>query len=214
MRKKIFSIFLILILIVSLAGCNNSANSSKIDQPNTQLENPKSEEGQSLKDSTDENKTEIENEETRESQEESLEDIIDDDKSESTNKDDTQTSSESNDKSATSNNIISLSIEGPDDDIIYQNDQFELGDQIETAFDLLMFLQEQEEIRFEYMGSGNTTYLKGIGDYYEFDFGPLSGWMIEKNGEFPLKSIGNLEVQSGDNIRFRYTKELGDDLTN
>jgi predicted small lipoprotein YifL len=108
--------------------------------------------------------------------------------------------------------FVKFSIEGPDNDLIYSNDQYEIPSDTIIAIDLLLEVSKAENIKIDYMGSGRTTYLKGIEDYYEFDFGPLSGWIIQLNGEVPQRSMGVLEVMSGDTVRIRYTLELGNDF--
>ncbi len=213
MIKRVFSILLLVILIMSLAGCNNSANSNELDQPDLEESQEKDEET-IIDDSENETESKDNSDSTSKNESEDINTEDSDYADQSDSKLEKDTTKNEPSQTSTSKVSISLSIEGPDDDLIYKNDDFELIKEKMTALELLNYLQDQEIIRFEYMGKGNTTYLKGIGDYYEFDFGPLSGWMIEKNGEFPLKSIGVLEVNNGDKIRFRYTKELGDDLTN
>ncbi len=107
--------------------------------------------------------------------------------------------------------IISFSIEGPDS-ILYQNESYEMEGDSMIALNILTAIADKEDLRIDLMGSGRTAYLKGINDYYEFDYGPLSGWMIQLNGEIPQRSIGVLEINQGDNVRLRYTKELGNDF--
>ena len=64
----------------------------------------------------------------------------------------------------------------------------------------------------ETAGSGASVYVKGIGHIYEYDFGPLSGWMYSVNGETPSVGCGSYKPQPGDYIEWRYSLSLGDDL--
>lgn len=216
MNKKIFALVLIFALIFSLVACNQQPTSEEQDQ-----------ESQTIKDNG--NVLEGEQGQVGDNQEELGKEDAVDDKGQDTptenkpsegseeglvTKEDPVDESEESKEVLQQNLNIKLSIEGPSDiGFIYQNDKYQLNDDEMTALDILKALQKDKIIRFEHTGSGNTAYLQGIEDYYEFDYGPLSGWMIQLNGEFPLKSIGALKIAPGDIVRFRYSEELGNDLT-
>ncbi len=210
MNRKIISFILLVTLIFTFTACNNNA---KVDNPSQNEQSVGSE-----KTETEDTDNQSQNSETSEDEDLQLDSPESDESSldneQSSGDEVEEDNSEKQDQEEIPEETISLSVEGPEDDIIYSNDNYELTNNSMTALEILQKLQKNEIIRFEYQGSGSTAYLKGIDNYYEFDFGPLSGWMIEKNGEFPLKSIGKLKVNPGDSIRFIYTKELGEDLTN
>ncbi|MFP4456326.1 MAG: DUF4430 domain-containing protein [Clostridia bacterium] len=213
MNRKIVSVVLIFILIFTITACDNSA---KINEPSENEQLTEAEKTE-VEDSSNKSQKSETGEETNEDQDAPKESSEDDNTSEDkkiSDEDVSEDSEKEQEQEETPKDTISLSIEGPEDEIIYANDSFELKSDSMTALEILQMLQNNDILRFEYQGSSSTAYLKGIEDYYEFDYGPLSGWMIEQNGEFPLKSIGSLVVSPGDDIRFRYTKELGEDLTN
>ncbi|GGE40762.1 hypothetical protein GCM10011391_19430 [Pullulanibacillus camelliae] len=56
-------------------------------------------------------------------------------------------------------------------------------------------------------GSGATAYVEGIANQFEFDHGPNSGWLVEKNGEELTHSVGATTVQPGDQIVWKYTTD-------
>jgi len=58
----------------------------------------------------------------------------------------------------------------------------------------------------------NSPYVKGIGNLYEFDAGPTSGWLFSVNGSFPSMSCGQAKPGDGDVIAWRYTCNLGADI--
>ncbi|MBS4174010.1 DUF4430 domain-containing protein [Bacillus sp. FJAT-49736] len=60
-------------------------------------------------------------------------------------------------------------------------------------------------------GSGATAYVEGIGDLYEFDHGPLSGWTVAKNGIKLDRSVGIKTVKNGDSIVWNYTTDYTKD---
>lgn len=69
-----------------------------------------------------------------------------------------------------------------------------------TVFDVL----NNTGLDIDSTGSGNSKYIKGINDLYEFDKGPKSGWKYRVNGTFPNRSAGAYKVKPGDNIEWVY----------
>ncbi|MCQ2408258.1 MAG: DUF4430 domain-containing protein [Oscillospiraceae bacterium] len=53
-----------------------------------------------------------------------------------------------------------------------------------------------------------TAYVRGIASLYEFDFGDLSGWTYEVNGERPPVGCGAYVLHDGDRIDWIYTINL------
>ena len=84
----------------------------------------------------------------------------------------------------------------------------------ESVLDILLRVAQREGIHLEYAGTamGNSAYLEGIGNIYEFDAGELSGWMYSVNGEFPNYGCGQYFPQPGDVIKLVYTCDLGADV--
>lgn len=85
----------------------------------------------------------------------------------------------------------------------------------ETAFDILQRLMRENGIPMEFSQSPayNSKYVEGINNLYEFDCGERSGWMYSVNGEFLNYGSSSVEIKSGDRIQWRYTCDLGEDLT-
>ncbi|WP_242971912.1 DUF4430 domain-containing protein [Haloimpatiens massiliensis] len=65
---------------------------------------------------------------------------------------------------------------------------------------------------FEFTPMYNSVYIKGIHNLYEFDCGPLSGWMYKVNGWFPNYGCSRYLLKPGDNIEWEYTCDLGRDV--
>lgn len=84
----------------------------------------------------------------------------------------------------------------------------------ETVFDVLVRATKDNKIHMEYTGSStyNTNYIEGIHNIYEFDCGPLSGWMYKVNGVFPNYGCSNYKLKDGDVIEWVYTCDLGKDV--
>ena len=58
----------------------------------------------------------------------------------------------------------------------------------------------------------NSAYVEAINNLFEFDGGPLSGWMYRVNGWFPNFGASRYLLQPGDVIEWMYTVDLGRDV--
>jgi len=58
----------------------------------------------------------------------------------------------------------------------------------------------------------NSAYVEAINNLYEFDVGPLSGWMYRVNGWFPNFGASRYLLVPGDEIEWLFTVDLGRDL--
>ena len=89
--------------------------------------------------------------------------------------------------------------------------EFEGG---ETAFDVFRRVLRQEKLHFEYVDASayNSVYIEGIGNLYEFDCGPQSGWMYFVNDTSLSIGCSAYTLADGDAVSFRYTCDLGADL--
>lgn len=83
--------------------------------------------------------------------------------------------------------------------------EFKEGD---TVFKVL----ERTGLDVDASGSGNSIYVKGINDLYEFDKGVKSGWVYRVNGALANQSAGSYKVKPGDEIEWLYTLDLGKDI--
>jgi len=89
--------------------------------------------------------------------------------------------------------------------------EFTLG---ESVFDVLLRVTRDLGIHMEFREDGmySGQYVEGIGYLYEFDGGPLSGWMYKVNGQFPNYGCAAYAVQDQDAIVWVYTCDLGLDV--
>lgn len=99
----------------------------------------------------------------------------------------------------------------PDDGIILDVTSFDI-DESDTVYDVLSEAVREHKIHFEKEGNGETTYISGIHNLYEFDYGDLSGWVYHVNGEAPSVGCGVYELSPGDEIEWHYTCDLGRDI--
>lgn len=84
----------------------------------------------------------------------------------------------------------------------------------ESVFDVLQRVCRDSKIHLEatYTPVRKSAYIEGINNLYEFDCGPLSGWMYSVNGRYPNYGASNCTLADGDAIVWNYTCDLGRDL--
>lgn len=89
--------------------------------------------------------------------------------------------------------------------------EFEAGD---SVFDVFRSVLREKNIHFEYTDAQiySSVYIEGIGNLYEFDCGPQSGWMYAVNETYPGLGCSTYTLADGDAIVFRYTCDRGADL--
>lgn len=83
-----------------------------------------------------------------------------------------------------------------------------------SVFDVFRQIMRSEKIHFEYVDASvyDSVYIEGIGNLYEFDCGPQSGWMYSVNDVYPGLGCSAYTLADGDVIVFSYTCDLGADL--
>ena len=81
----------------------------------------------------------------------------------------------------------------------------------ESVFDVFRKVLREEKIHFEYVDASayDSVYIEGIGNIYEFDCGPQSGWMFSVNDVYPGLGCSAYTLADGDVIVFSYTGNLG-----
>lgn len=99
----------------------------------------------------------------------------------------------------------------PEDGIVLEKFEMEYEDGA-TVFEVIAKAVKENKIHMEYTGTAKVPYIEGVANLYEFDCGPLSGWMYQVNGWFPSFSMGQFEVEPGDSIELIYTCDLGEDV--
>jgi cytoskeletal protein RodZ len=84
----------------------------------------------------------------------------------------------------------------------------------ESVFDVLKRVTREKEVQMEFREDAlySGAYVEGIHYLYEYDCGPLSGWMYQVNGQFPNYGCDQDQVQDGDAIVWLYTCDLGRDV--
>ena len=84
----------------------------------------------------------------------------------------------------------------------------------QSVFDVFRQTLRDQKIHFEYVDASayDSVYIESIGNLYEYDCGPQSGWMYSVNGIYPGLGCSAYTLADGDVIVFNYTCDLGADL--
>lgn len=101
----------------------------------------------------------------------------------------------------------------PENGVLFEETEIEFrsGD---SVFDVFRKSLKGQKLHFEYVDTRayNSVYIEGIGNLYEFDCGPQSGWMYCVNGVYPGLGCSAYTLADGDVIVWSYTCDLGADL--
>ena len=81
----------------------------------------------------------------------------------------------------------------------------------ESVLDVLQRAAQASSLTLDVV-DGEYPYVNGIGALAGGSAGPMSGWLVSVNGEYPSVSVAAMTVQAGDTIVFSYTCDGGADL--
>ena len=81
----------------------------------------------------------------------------------------------------------------------------------ESVLDVLQRAAQASSLTLDVV-DGEYPYVNAIGELAGADAGPMSGWLVSVNGEYPSVSVADVTVQAGDAIVFSYTCDGGADL--
>lgn len=85
----------------------------------------------------------------------------------------------------------------------------------ESVFDLLRRVCAEQKLHMEFEDTPvyDSAYIEGIGNLYEFDAGPLSGWRYSVNGWFPNYGCSRYTLRDGDTVEWVYALDPGEDFS-
>jgi cytoskeletal protein RodZ len=78
----------------------------------------------------------------------------------------------------------------------------------DTVLSATKSILKSKGIPISVKGSGATAYVEGIGNEFEFDHGPTSGWLVYLNGKEISRSAGTVSIKKDDQILWKYSTEL------
>lgn len=73
----------------------------------------------------------------------------------------------------------------------------------ETAMDVFRNACQPQGLHYEIV-NGSFAYVRGIGNIYEFDVGPKSGWLYTVNGESMPVAASEYIMANGDTLEWLY----------
>ncbi len=99
----------------------------------------------------------------------------------------------------------------PEDGKIFQKTNIKVEDG-DSVYDILERSLREEGILMEASFTGDSAYVEGIDNLYEFDCGEVSGWTYYVNGESPQVGCSSYKVHDGDRIEWNYSCNFWSDL--
>ena len=78
----------------------------------------------------------------------------------------------------------------------------------ETAYSVLIRICRQKGLTVVNNGSKINPYISGIGDLYEAEYGPTSGWGYKVNGKAPSVGSGAYVLNDGDVLEWLYVPDV------
>ena len=108
----------------------------------------------------------------------------------------------------TTQKTITVTVKGLNGTTMYTGTVTVIG----TATPYSVLVEAVGSSKVEKTGSGNSVYIRGIDGLAEFDHGSGSGWNYSVNGQFPGAGAGAYLLQTGDQVQFLYTLNLGSDV--
>ncbi|MCL2159052.1 MAG: DUF4430 domain-containing protein [Oscillospiraceae bacterium] len=81
-----------------------------------------------------------------------------------------------------------------------------------SVADLSRDICREKNIPIAFAGMGSMSYVSGIGNVFEFDDGPESGWIYSVNGEYQGVGCGSYILKEREYVEWRYSLDLGRDL--
>lgn len=98
----------------------------------------------------------------------------------------------------------------PKDGVVLPKTEYVLRKE-DTVFNILERAARYNKIQLEYKKLP-AVYIKSINHLYEFDCGPLSGWLYRVNSEFSNGDCNSYILSDKDEIEWVYTCDLGRDV--
>lgn len=95
----------------------------------------------------------------------------------------------------------------PESGVVLEKSEFAIAE-VETVYDILVEACRENGIQTEFSGG----YISGMSYIYEFDYGDLSGWLYYVNGEEASVGCDQYALSDGDEIKWLYSLEMGNDL--
>lgn len=78
----------------------------------------------------------------------------------------------------------------------------------DTAYSVLVRVCRAHGLTVVNSGSKLTPYISGVGDLYEAEYGPTSGWGYKVNGSAPSVGAGSYTLSDGDTLEWLYVPDV------
>jgi hypothetical protein len=105
--------------------------------------------------------------------------------------------------------VIGMAEHIPSDGIILDAATFDI-EEGDTVYSILIEAAKKYKLQIDQNTSGTMTYVSGINNIGEMDFGDVSGWTYTVNGEVATVGASEYVLSDGDVIEWKYALTLED----
>ena len=105
--------------------------------------------------------------------------------------------------------VIGMAEHIPSDGIILDTATFDI-EEGDTVYSILIEAAKKYKLQIDQNTSGTMTYVSGINNIGEMDFGDVSGWTYTVNGEVAMVGASEYVLKDGDVIEWKYALTLED----
>lgn len=105
--------------------------------------------------------------------------------------------------------VIGMAEHIPSDGIILDTATFDI-EEGDTVYSILIEAAKKYRLQIDQNTSGTMTYVSGINNIGEMDFGDVSGWTYTVNGESAMVGASEYVLKDGDVIEWKYALTLED----
>ena len=105
--------------------------------------------------------------------------------------------------------VIGMAEHIPSDGIILDTATFDI-EEGDTVYSILIEAAKKYKLQIDQNTSGTMTYVSGINNIGEMDFGDVSGWTYTVNGEVATVGASEYVLKDGDVIEWKYALTLED----
>lgn len=105
--------------------------------------------------------------------------------------------------------VVGMAEHIPSDGIILDTATFDI-EEGDTVYSILIEAAKKYKLQIDQNTSGTMTYVSGINNIGEMDFGDVSGWTYTINGEVAMVGASEYVLKDGDVIEWKYALTLED----
>ena len=178
---------------------NHEEEKTSLTDDQQKIDNTKTQQEQAQKETSQQTTTKQNSQTTKKTTQKSTQTNSTTQKDNSTSHSKQESTQIETDKTVEKEKTITVSVKVEGVHTVMMSGEVELSENA-SVYDALVKLASKNNKKV----SGSSSYITGIGDLYEKDYGPLSGWMYKVNGTSPQKGAGSYKLSNNDQVLWYY----------